>query len=152
MTLTSTQCWIVLFMIISVEVCGSVCMKLSNSYQRIVPSVLMYVFYAFSMGGFPYALQKIDLGTAYAVWSGVGTALTAIVGIVHFKESVSWSKVLGVLVIILGVILLNLSDDGDEGDGGGENGSVKEESSDFLLGDDEEGHVESGYGAVMGQP
>eukprot|EP00957_Ditylum_brightwellii_P010229 773467-Ditylum_brightwellii.AAC.1 len=101
------------------------------------------------MGGFPYALQKIDLGTAYAVWSGVGTALTAIVGIVHFKESVSWSKVLGVLVIILGVILLNLSDDGD---GDGENGSVKEESSDFLLGDDEEGHVESGYGAVMGQP
>lgn len=78
------------------------------------------------MAGFPYALSKIDLGTAYAVWSGVGTAATATIGIVHFHEKVTTLKLVGVAVIIIGVIMLNISEANEEKE------AAKDES---ILGD-----------------
>jgi len=99
------QCWLILFGCIASEVTGSVCMKLSANYTHLIPSVLMFACFATSLAGFPYALSKIDLGTAYAVWSGVGTAATAIIGMVHFHEKATPLKLCGVVVIIMGVIM-----------------------------------------------
>lgn len=108
------QCWLVLVGCIVSEVTGSVCLKLSNEYQRLVPSLLMFVFFSLAFAGFPFALSRIDLGTAYAVWSGIGTAATAGIGIVYFHEKATPLKLIGVAVIIFGVILLNISEAKEE--------------------------------------
>lgn len=55
------------------------------------------------------ALNELPLGFSYAVWSGLGTALTAIVGVIVYKEGLNLHKVTGLLLIIGGVILLNLN-------------------------------------------
>ncbi|MER2259045.1 MAG: SMR family transporter, partial [Priestia megaterium] len=60
-------------------------------------------FYALST-----SLQHIPLSVAYAIWSGVGTAVTAVIGVVIWKESGSLTMVFGIVLIIAGVILLNL--------------------------------------------
>ncbi|MCT6816332.1 MAG: SMR family transporter, partial [Lysinibacillus fusiformis] len=54
-------------------------------------------------------LKTIPIGTAYAIWAGLGTALTAIVGVVLYKEIFNRKKVLGILCIIVGVVVLNLA-------------------------------------------
>ncbi|MNC75794.1 Multidrug resistance protein EbrB [compost metagenome] len=58
------------------------------------------------------ALQSISIGTAYAIWSGVGTALTAAVGVLFYKERMNFKKILGLVLIIGGVIILKLASGG----------------------------------------
>lgn len=94
------------------EVCGSSLLKLSNGFKRLFPSLgvlagLGSAFYFLSL-----ALQSISLGTAYAIWSGVGTALTAMVGVFFYKERMNIKKILGLLLIIGGVITLKLASGG----------------------------------------
>lgn len=110
MVLSLTQCWLILFGCTAAEVTGSVCIKLSNNYQQLLPSILMFICFALSIGAFPYALTRLDLGTAYAVWSGVGTAATTAIGIVAFAEKATKIKLLGVVFILLGVMLLNMAE------------------------------------------
>lgn len=84
-------------------------MKLSDGFTRLVPSVLIFVFYAFSFVGLTFALKTIEVSFAYAVWSAVGTALIAAIGIVYFGESISWIKAGSLVLIVLGVVGLHLS-------------------------------------------
>ena len=91
------------------EVSGTVCMKLSQGFTKIIPSILMIVLYIISLGLLTLALKKIDISIAYAIWAGVGTALIAIVGILWFKEPINALKIISLVFIIIGVIGLNLS-------------------------------------------
>lgn len=84
-------------------------MKLSKGFTQIVPSVFMFLFYAASFVMLTLALKKIEVGVAYAVWAGVGTALIATVGILYFHESTSILKIVSILLIIIGVVGLNIS-------------------------------------------
>ena len=102
------QSWIILSVAIVLEVAGTNCMKLSQGFSRLIPSVLIFVFYGLSFVGLTIALKKIDVSIAYAVWAGIGTALIAVIGIVYFKESLTLVKVLSLLLIITGVVGLNL--------------------------------------------
>jgi len=101
--------WLALAVAIVLEVSGTVSMKLSDGFTKLLPSLLIFVFYGASFAVLTLALKKIDLGVAYAVWAGVGTALIAVVGILYFKEPLSALKVFSVFLIIAGVIGLNLS-------------------------------------------
>lgn len=100
--------WIYLLIAILTEVVGTTMMKVSQGLTRLMPSVLMFMMYAISFVFMALALKKIEVSTAYAIWSGVGTALIATIGIVAFRESVSIPKLAGVMLIIAGVVLLNL--------------------------------------------
>jgi len=100
--------WIILSVAILLEVAGTSSMKLSQGFSRIVPSVLIFVFYSLSFVGLTLALKEIEVSIAYAVWSGIGTALIAGIGILYFKEPLTLVKVLSLLLIILGVVGLNL--------------------------------------------
>jgi multidrug resistance protein EbrA len=64
-------------------------------------------FYTFSL-----SLQTLPLGMAYAIWSGLGTALTALVGIAVYKEAFNGKKFWGFVLIIGGVVLLNIANSG----------------------------------------
>jgi len=103
------QYWIYLVIAIVFEVAGTTAMKFSEGFTKTVPSVLMFVFYILSLVALTYALKKIDMSMAYAVWAGVGTALITIVGIFLFKEPVGMVKILSIVLIIIGVVGLHLS-------------------------------------------
>jgi len=106
------QAWLWLGLAIVLEVSGTVCMKLSDGFTRLLPSVLIAVFYAASFVAMVISLRRIELGVAYAVWAGVGTALIAALGIVVFRETATAMKLISILLIISGVIMLHLSQDG----------------------------------------
>jgi small multidrug resistance pump len=101
--------WLFLAGAIALEICGTTCMKLSAGFTRTLPSVLLFAFYAGSFTLFTYALRSIEVGVAYAVWSGVGTAAIAAIGIVFLGESATWAKALWLAVIIVGVVGLRMS-------------------------------------------
>lgn len=89
------------------EVFGSSMLKLTDGFKRLLPSIGVVVGYAVAFYGLSLALQDLPLGVAYAIWAGVGTALTALVGIVFYKEAFNMKKSIGILLIIGGVALLN---------------------------------------------
>jgi small multidrug resistance pump len=102
------QHWFFLASAIALEVAGTTAMKLSASFTKLVPSVLLFVFYAASFVVLTLALKKIDVSVAYAVWSGVGTALIAAIGILYFREPATALKFISILFIIVGVVGLLL--------------------------------------------
>ncbi len=101
--------WICLAGAIVLEVAGTTAMKLSEGFTRIVPSVLIFLFYGLSFTALTFALKKIDVSIAYAVWSGVGTALIALIGFAFFREPVTMLKIASLGLIIAGVVGLNLA-------------------------------------------
>ena len=101
--------WLYLALAIGLEVCGTTCMKLSEGFSRLTPSILMFVFYGLSFAAFVFALKRIDVSVAYAIWAGLGVMLIAIIGITYFKEPVSALKIASILLIIAGVAGLRYS-------------------------------------------
>jgi small multidrug resistance pump len=101
--------WLYLALAISLEVSGTTCMKLSDGFTRRVPSILLFVFYTLSFCMLTLALKRLDVSIAYAVWSGVGTALIATIGVLWFSEPVTALKLISLGLIIIGVVGLNLS-------------------------------------------
>ena len=100
--------WLFLLVAILTEVVGTSLMKVSQGLTRIVPTVFMFVLYAVSFVFMALALKKIEVSTAYAIWSGLGTALIGVIGIAWFRESINLPKVVGLVLIVVGVVLLNL--------------------------------------------
>jgi small multidrug resistance pump len=101
--------WLYLILAILLEVSGTTCMKLSEGFTKLVPSILLFVFYTLSLGMLTLALKRIDVSVAYAVWSGVGTALIATIGVLWFREPATALKLVSLVQIIAGVVGLNLS-------------------------------------------
>jgi len=102
------QYWIYLIIAILTEVVGTTMMKASQGLTKIVPAVLMFVMYAISFIFMALALKKLEVSTAYAIWSGLGTALISAIGIYWFHESLTLPKVVGTGLVIAGVVLLNI--------------------------------------------
>ncbi len=99
-----------LLLAILFEVCGTTCMKLSEGFSRLIPSILIFVFYSVSFFFFTLALKGLDVSIAYAIWAGLGTALITVVGIFWFREPASALKLISLAVVVAGVIGLHLSD------------------------------------------
>ena len=93
---------------IVLEVAGTMAMKLSDGFTRLLPSVLLVVFYLLSLAALTVALKRIDVSVAYAIWAGVGTVLVAVVGVLWFREPVSLLKVGSILLVAVGVAGLYL--------------------------------------------
>jgi small multidrug resistance pump len=101
--------WFLLFAAIAFEVMGTTSMKLSRGFTRLIPSISIFVCYGISFVFTTFALKRLDVSTVYAVWSGVGTALVALIGWLWFKEPLTALKIVSLGLIVLGVIGLNLS-------------------------------------------
>ncbi len=101
--------WLYLIMAIVLEVSGTTSMKLSQGFTKLLPSLVMFFCYGLSLSALTLALKRIDVSVAYAVWSGLGTALIASIGVLWFREPLNTLKVLSLMLIIIGVIGLNLS-------------------------------------------
>lgn len=99
--------WFILTFTIVLEVCGTVCLKLSHGMTRPLPVVGVVLFYLSAFALLSVCLKHLEVGTVYAIWSGAGTALVAMIGILYFGESFSWLKILGLSLVITGVVLLH---------------------------------------------
>ncbi len=103
------QSWILLVAAIVAEVGGTTCLKLSDGFSRLVPSLGVVVLYPLCFVFLAAVLKSIDVGVAYAIWSGLGTALIVTIGIVIFGEPISAIRVVSLGFIIVGVVGLQLS-------------------------------------------
>jgi small multidrug resistance pump len=90
------------------EVIGTTALKYSDGLTRPWPSAVTIVTYGLSFYLLALALRRMDVGTAYAIWSAVGTALIAAIGIVFLGEAATFIRILGIALIIAGVVILNL--------------------------------------------
>ena len=101
--------WLWLFLAILLEVSGTTCMKLSQGFTKLVPSVFIFVFYVLSFSAMTFSLKTVDVSVGYAVWAGVGTILITLIGAVWFGESLGLLKIVSIILIIVGVAGLRLS-------------------------------------------
>ncbi len=99
--------WIYLILAILFEIAGTTCMKLAEGLTKWLPSILLVVFYGLSLTFLTLSLKKLTISIAYAVWSGVGTTLITLIGVLWFKETLSIFQIIGIILIVVGVILLN---------------------------------------------
>jgi len=105
--LTHSQAWAILSGAILLEVAGTTCMRLSEGFTRLTPSVLIFVFYAGSFALNTLVIRVLGLSVVYGVWSGVGTLLTALIGFYYFKEPATAVKLVSIGLIVIGVIGLH---------------------------------------------
>jgi len=101
--------WVILFFAIVFEVAGTLTLKFTEGMTRLWPTVLMFAFYLVSLFGLSLAVSRIPVGTAYAVWSGVGTLMVAVMGVLWFKEQVTVLRSISTLLIVIGVAGLYLT-------------------------------------------
>jgi len=100
--------WLVLMVAGLLEVGWAVGLKYSEGFTRLVPSLLTAVALAASMGLLAVALRTLPLGTAYAIWTGIGTIGTALLGMVLFKEPATVARLLCISLIVVGIVGLKL--------------------------------------------
>ena len=98
------QAWWLLAAAIVFEIAGTVSMRLSDGLRHVTPSVLIFVFYAISFALNSFVVRTLGLSVVYAVWSGVGTVVTAAIGIWYFKEPATALKLASIGLVVIGVL------------------------------------------------
>ena len=101
--------WIILFFAGLFEVGWAVGLKYTEGFSKPLPTVLTALAMLVSLGLLGLAMQHLPLGTAYAVWTGVGAVGTVIAGIVLFGESMALLRLASVALIVCGLVGLKLS-------------------------------------------
>lgn len=101
--------YLYLLFAIFLELSGTISMKLSQGFTRPFPSFLIFIFYGLSFTLLTMVLKRMDVSIAYAIWSGLGTALIAIIGSIYFNEPMTLVKLVSLGLVIIGVFGLNLS-------------------------------------------
>ena len=99
--------WFYLILAIIFEVSGTSCMKLSQEFTKLVPSILIFVFYGLCLTFLTLSLRTIPVSIVYSIWAGLGTLLIASISVIWFDETLTVIKVVSMLLIILGIIGLN---------------------------------------------
>lgn len=101
--------WIILFFAGLFEVGWAVGLKYTDGFTRPLPTVLTLAAMAVSLGLLGLAVKDLPLGTAYAIWTGVGAVGTVIAGIILFGESMALIRLASVALIVTGLIGLKIS-------------------------------------------
>jgi quaternary ammonium compound-resistance protein SugE len=101
--------WLTVIVAGAFETCFAILLKKSDGLTRLWPTIGFAVCALISFGLLTMALKKREVGSAYAVWTGIGATGTVIVGMVALGESVTALKIVSIALILAGVIGLNLS-------------------------------------------
>ena len=89
------------------EVVATTFLKQSEGFSRLWPTVLSLGGYAIALYSLAQAVTEIELGIAYAIWAGLGTALIVLLGWAVFRQSIDAAAIVGVLMIVGGVVVIN---------------------------------------------
>ncbi len=98
--------WILLGIAIVSEIIGTSALKASNGFTRVIPSVLVVLGYGGAFYLMSQTLKFLEIGTVYAIWSGVGIVGTAIIGYFVFREGIDLPKGIGIGLIVAGVVVV----------------------------------------------
>ena len=90
------------------EVTGSTFLVKSDGFTKLFPSLMVVILFSFSFFLLSHVIKVLPIGIVYAIWSGVGIVLTAIIGFLLFKQSIDGPGIFGMCFIVLGVIIINL--------------------------------------------
>ncbi|REE96998.1 DMT family transporter [Thermomonospora umbrina] len=101
--------WILVVFAGLFEVAMALCLKQSKGFTQLLPSVGFLAFAVVSFGLLNLALRDLEVGTAYAVWVGIGAVGTAVVGMLVMDDAVSPLKLAALALIVVGVVGLNLA-------------------------------------------
>lgn len=101
--------WVYLFIAGILEILWAIGLKYSQGFSILLPSIVTAIAIVLSFLFFSKSLQAIPIGTAYAVFTGIGAAGTVIIGMLFLNESVHWMKVFFVTVLIIGIIGLKMT-------------------------------------------
>ncbi|WP_271411034.1 quaternary ammonium compound efflux SMR transporter SugE [Pseudomonas sp. Q1-7] len=101
--------WIILFFAGLFEVGWAIGLKYTDGFSKPLPTALTVLAMLISLGLLGLAIKELPLGTAYAIWTGVGAVGTVIAGVILFGESMALVRLLSVALIISGLIGLKLS-------------------------------------------
>lgn len=101
--------WLILFIAGLLEVVWAVGLKYTHGFSRLVPSVITIVAMIASMALLSWAMKSLPVGTAYAVWTGIGAVGAAITGILLLGESASPMRIASLALIVMGIIGLKVS-------------------------------------------
>ena len=100
-----------LFLVLAIasEVAGTAGLKASEGFGRVGPSVLAVIGYALAFYFLAQSLRYIPLGVAYAIWSGLGTVGSVLLGLLVWKEVLGPIHIFGIALIVVGVVVLNVA-------------------------------------------
>jgi quaternary ammonium compound-resistance protein SugE len=101
--------WLLLIVAGLLETGFAVCLKLSHGFSRVGPTVLFAVCALASFGLLTLALKQLEVGPAYAAWTGIGAAGTVLVGMIWLGETTSVIKLVSIALVLAGIVGLQLS-------------------------------------------
>ena len=101
--------WLMLAIAIAAELGATTALKFSDGFTKLGPSVLVAAGYGLAFYLLTQVLKTQEVGIVYAIWSGAGLAIIALIGVLFLGESVSLAKMAGLTAILAGVVLLNLA-------------------------------------------
>lgn len=104
-----TVAWIFLLLAGFFEICFTIALKYSEGFSKLIPSIITVTFIVLSFFSVSQAMKEIPIGTAYAVWAGIGAAGTVICGIAFFGDSYHIVRLISIFLIIIGIIGLKLA-------------------------------------------
>lgn len=108
------KAWIFLFIAGLLEVAWAIGLKYSQGFTRLFPSVITVSGMILSFYFLSQALKWLPIGTAYAVWTGIGAVGTILCGIIFFGEPKDWPRILFMLMIVIGIIGLKVTAPADD--------------------------------------
>lgn len=100
--------WVFLGLAILSETIGSAALRASEGFTRPLPSTVVAIGFGVAFYLLSQTLKTLPLGMTYALWAGVGTALTSLIGWIYFKDPFQVGALVGIGIIIIGVVVLNL--------------------------------------------
>jgi small multidrug resistance pump len=105
---SSLWAWLLIAASVVAEVVGTVALKYSDGFTKLIPSGTAASCYAVAIWLMAVAMRQLDMGITYAVWAASGTAVTALVGVALFGEHMGTVKLMGLVCVVAGVVMLNL--------------------------------------------
>ncbi|WP_170368456.1 DMT family transporter [Ruegeria arenilitoris] len=102
------QAYLILLLAVIAETIGTTALQASQQFTRFWPSVLVAVGYGFAFYLMALTLKVMPVGIVYAIWSGLGIALIALIGFVVFGQRLDWPAVLGLAMILGGILVIHL--------------------------------------------
>ena len=90
------------------EVAGTMLLPISQNFTKLIPTVLLSIFYLSAFYLLTFVVTKLPIAIVYASWSGLGIFSIAILGYIFFNQTLSYQAILGLFLIILGVTLVNI--------------------------------------------
>lgn len=100
--------YVYLFIAIVSEVVATSSLKASESFTKLVPSILVVVGYALAFYFLSLTVKVMPVGITYAIWGGVGIVLVTIAGIFYYKQIPDWPAIIGMILIMAGVLVINI--------------------------------------------